>query len=119
MKHLEETVKFLIHIQYNPTSTQGELIDKTQRQLRESQFLYKSSLSKRSSKNRKLRNLEEKRAYLYVLTPKSISEKVVITNKFLELEPEEDKKLKIKIKNLKVRGYNGDRLLNFHGHFPA
>jgi MarR family transcriptional regulator, temperature-dependent positive regulator of motility len=103
MKHLPETIKLLNHIEENPSSTQRELVAKLNVSLGKVNFLINALSQKGIIKLEKFKTAKKKRAYLYVLTPKGITEKAVITKKFLERKLEEYDKLKTEIEELKAK----------------
>jgi EPS-associated MarR family transcriptional regulator len=55
---------------------------------------------------------EDKRRYAYILTPKGVAEKAVITRRFLARKMEEYEALRAEIKNLKadIEGFGGQSL---------
>jgi MarR family transcriptional regulator, temperature-dependent positive regulator of motility len=107
MKHLEETVKLLSHIEENPAATQRELVDKLDVSLGKVNFIMNALVEKGLIKLEKFKTAKKKRAYLYVLTPKGISEKAVITKKFLARKLEEYEKIKVEIEELKTKVAGG------------
>ena len=107
MKHLEETVKLLSHLEQNPDATQRELVDKLDFSLGKVNFIVNALVQKGFIKLERFKTSKKKRAYLYVLTPKGMAEKAVITKKFLERKLEEYEKLKIEIEELKAKVQTG------------
>jgi MarR family transcriptional regulator, temperature-dependent positive regulator of motility len=103
MKHIEETVKLLSHIDENPAATQRELVDKLDVSLGKVNFIMNALVKQGLIKLERFKTARKKRAYLYVLTPKGITQKAVITKKFLERKLEEYEKLKIEIEELKAK----------------
>ena len=103
MKHLEETVKLLSHIEENPSATQRELMGKLDVSLGKVNFLVKALAQKGLIKLERFKTSKKKQAYLYVLTPHGIAEKAVITKKFLERKLEEYEKIKLEIEELRAK----------------
>ena len=101
MKNLEETLKILEHIHENPEATQRELVDKLDISLGKVNFLINALVDRGLIKLERFKSSKNKRGYLYILTPKGMSEKVVITGKFLENKIEEYEQLKKEIENLR------------------
>jgi MarR family transcriptional regulator, temperature-dependent positive regulator of motility len=103
MKHLEETVKLLSHIEENPSATQRELMGKLDVSLGKVNFIIKALTQKGLIKLERFKTSKKKQAYLYILTPQGIAEKAVITKKFLERKLEEYEKIKLEIEELKAK----------------
>jgi EPS-associated MarR family transcriptional regulator len=95
MKHLEETIKLLDHIQENPEATQRELVDKLDVSLGKVNFLVNALVEKGFIKIEKFKNSRNKMGYLYLLTPKGMSEKAEITRKFLDKKTKEYEAIKL------------------------
>ena len=103
MKNLPETIKLLDHIEENPEATQRELMEKLGVSLGKVNFLVNALAEKGLIKLERFKTSKKKRAYLYVLTPKGMAEKAVITKKFLERRIQEYEKIKKEIAELKAR----------------
>jgi MarR family transcriptional regulator, temperature-dependent positive regulator of motility len=103
MKHLDETIKLLEHIENNPSATQRELVEKLDVSLGKVNFIINSLAQRGLIKLERFKTSTKKRAYLYILTPKGIVQKAVITKKFLERKIEEYESLKKEIELLKAR----------------
>ena len=100
MKHLKETIKLLEHIHENPKATQRELVDKLDISLGKVNFLIKALAEKGIIKLKRFKSSNNKRGYLYIITPKGIREKTAITKKFFNYKLQEFEKLQEEIKNM-------------------
>lgn len=103
MKHLEETVKLLSHIETNPQATQRELVDKLDVSLGKVNFIVNALVERGIIKLERFRSSKNKKGYLYLLTPKGITEKAEITKRFLQSKVEEYEKLKGEIEELRIK----------------
>jgi EPS-associated MarR family transcriptional regulator len=103
MKHIQETLRLLEHIEANPQATQRELVDKLDVSLGKVNFIINSLAQRGLIKLERFKTSTKKRAYLYILTPKGIVQKAVITKNFLEKKIEEYESLKKEIELLKAR----------------
>ncbi len=101
MKNLKETIDLLNHIESNPQSTQRELVEKLDVSLGKVNFIMNALIDRGLIKLERFKSSKKKKAYLYLLTPKGISEKALITKRFLEHKIEEYEKLKGEIETLK------------------
>ena len=107
MKHLEETVKLLTHLEENPAATQRELVEKLDVSLGKVNFIVNALVDKGLIKLERFKSSRNKKGYLYILTPKGIAEKSRITADFLHRKMEEYEKLKIEIEELKAKIESG------------
>lgn len=101
MKHLDETIKLLNHIHENPQATQRELVEKLDVSLGKVNFIVNALVDKGLIKLERFKSSNNKKKYLYLLTPEGISEKALITKKFLENKIGEYERLKAQIEALK------------------
>lgn len=113
-EHLNETaqeihLKVLRQLQDNPEITQRELARKLDVSLGKANYCLKALIEKGFVKARNFRNSNNKRAYLYVLTPKGIEAKARISVAFLRRKIEEYEQLKAEIAQLEqeVNGNSG------------
>jgi len=84
MKNLDEIVKLLNHIEEKPASTQRELVEKLDISLGKINFIISALVEKGWVKLKRFKKSKKKKGYMYLLTPKGISEKSRITINFLE-----------------------------------
>jgi EPS-associated MarR family transcriptional regulator len=103
MKHIEETIKLLDHIHRKPETTQRELVAKLDISLGKVNFLINALAGKGLIKLESFKSSKNKKGYLYLLTPKGITEKAEITRKFLKSQMEEYDRLRGEIEELKTR----------------
>ena len=108
MKHLEETVKLLNYIHDNPESTQREIVEKFDFSLGKANYLIQALTKKGTIKLKRFKNSSKKVGYLYLLTPKGIKQKTVITRMFLKERLDEYDKLKEEIQLLTLKLDNSD-----------
>ncbi|MDP8299587.1 MAG: MarR family EPS-associated transcriptional regulator [Candidatus Tantalella remota] len=101
MKNLEETLKILNHINGNPEATQRELVERLDVSLGKVNFLVKSLVETGLVKLERFKRSNNKKGYLYILTPKGVTEKADITRQFLQRKIEEHNKIKYEIETLK------------------
>lgn len=103
MKHLEETIKLLNHIHENPQATQRELVDELDMSLGKVNFLVNALVGKGLIKLERFKNSRNKMGYLYLMTPKGMSEKADITRHFFKSKVEEYERLKAEIEELRMK----------------
>jgi EPS-associated MarR family transcriptional regulator len=103
MKHLEETIKLLTHIESNPQATQRELVDKLDVSLGKVNFIVNALVDSGLIKLERFKSSKNKKGYLYLLTPKGIEEKTRITKDFLRFKTEEYEQLRNEIQALKAQ----------------
>jgi EPS-associated MarR family transcriptional regulator len=97
----EESLKILQEIQNNAELTQRGLSLKLGISLGKINFLLKSLIEKGFVKASHFKNNNNKKVYLYVLTPHGIEAKLKITNLFLKRKMDEFEKLQQAIEQLK------------------
>jgi EPS-associated MarR family transcriptional regulator len=103
MPDIHSTIKLLEHLEKNPHSTQRELVETLDISLGKVNFLINSLSEKGIIKLERFKKSKNKRGYLYLLTPKGISEKTRMTVEFLKRKTEEYEKLKIEIIELRTK----------------
>ena len=96
----EETLKVLREMSTTPQLTQRELSSRLGLSLGKINFLIKAMIERGLIKAESFKNSNNKSAYLYVLTPMGIEEKIRTTYWFLKRKTEEYEKLEIEIKQL-------------------
>ncbi|MBD3213038.1 MAG: MarR family EPS-associated transcriptional regulator [Candidatus Lokiarchaeota archaeon] len=101
MKDIEKIYKILDHFHKNPQITQRDLVEDLDLSLGKVNFLISSLVNKGLIKLERFKNSRNKRGYLYLLTPKGLKEKTIITKKFLQYQLEEYERLKERIDYLK------------------
>lgn len=108
MRHLEETIKLLSHIESNPQATQRDLVDKLDVSLGKVNFIINALAERGIIKLERFKSSKNKKGYLYLLTPKGMTEKAEITRRFLKSKVEEYDKLKVEIEELKAQVGSGE-----------
>jgi EPS-associated MarR family transcriptional regulator len=98
----ETQLKVLRHLEDNPNVTQRELATELGISLGKTNYCLQALISKGMVKAKNFKNSANKRAYLYILTPKGIESKTRISVKFLQRKVEEYEALKMEIKQLKI-----------------
>jgi EPS-associated MarR family transcriptional regulator len=101
MKHLEETKKLLDYIHENPEVTQRELMEKLNISLGKVNFLIKALAREGTIKLKRFHNSRSKIGYLYLITPKGLKQKAVLTKNFLKIKLNEYDRLIKDIESLK------------------
>ena len=101
-KTQETHLKVLRHLEDNPSVTQRELAEALGISLGKTNYCMKALISKGMVKAKNFKNSANKRAYLYILTPKGIEAKARISVRFLQRKVEEYEALKIEIEQLKT-----------------
>jgi len=96
----ETNLKVLRHLEDNPNVTQRQLAAELGISLGKTNYCLKALISKGMVKAKNFKNSANKRAYLYILTPKGIDAKAHISVKFLQRKLEEYEALKLEIKQL-------------------
>jgi len=96
----ETHLKVLRHIEENPEITQRELANELGVSLGKANYCLKALINKGLVKARNFKNSANKRAYIYVLTPKGIETKARISVKFLQRKVEEYETLRLEIEQL-------------------
>jgi len=98
----ETHLKVLRHLEENPDVTQRELAEALGISLGKANYCLKALIGKGMVKAKNFKNSANKRAYLYILTPKGIETKAKISVRFLQRKVEEYEALKIEIDQLKT-----------------
>ena len=95
-------LKLLRHLEENPDITQRQLASELGVSLGKANYCLKALIDKGFIKARNFKNSANKRAYLYVLTPRGIEEKSRISVTFLRRKMEEFEALRDEIEELKA-----------------
>ena len=101
-KNQETHLKVLRHLEDNPSVTQRELADTLGISLGKTNYCIKALINKGLIKAKNFKNSANKRAYLYILTPKGIETKTRISVKFLQRKIQEYEALSHEIEQLKT-----------------
>lgn len=101
MKHIEETIKLLKHIQEKPEATQRELVEKLEVSLGKVNFLVRALTEKGMIKLKRFKSSRNKIGYLYIITPEGIKTRAELTKNFLKRKIDEHARLKSEIESLK------------------
>jgi EPS-associated MarR family transcriptional regulator len=101
-KSQETHLKVLRHLEDNPSVSQRELAAALGISLGKTNYCLKALISKGMVKAKNFKNSANKRAYLYILTPKGMETKARISVKFLHRKVEEYEALRIEIEQLKT-----------------
>ena len=101
-KTQENHLKVLRHLEDNPSVTQRELAEALGISLGKTNYCLKTLINKGMVKAKNFKNSANKRAYLYILTPKGIEAKARISVRFLQRKVEEYEALRIEIEQLKI-----------------
>jgi EPS-associated MarR family transcriptional regulator len=101
-------LKVLRYLEDNPEVSQRELANELGVSLGKANYCLRALISKGLVKANNFKNNANKRAYLYVLTPKGIETKTRVTVDFLHRKMEEYEALKKEIEELRDE-VNGDR----------
>ena len=96
----ETHLKVLRHLEENPDVTQRELAIALGISLGKANYCLKALINKGLIKAKNFKNNSNKRAYLYILTPKGIETKTRISMRFLQRKIEEYEALKKEIEQL-------------------
>jgi len=102
----ELTYKLFKAIEANPTTNQRELASNLEMSLGKLNYCLKALLDKGLVKAENFMASNNKRSYLYKLTPAGISEKAAVTLRFLKHRMSEYEKLKHEIAELKGEASN-------------
>ena len=98
----ETHLKVLRHLEDNPDVTQRELAVALGISLGKTNYCLKALINKGLIKAKNFKNNDNKRAYLYILTPKGIETKTKISIKFLKRKIQEYEALSQEIEQLKT-----------------
>ena len=101
-QHQETHLKVLRHLENNPNVTQRQLAEYLGISLGRTNYCLKALVNKGMVKAQNFKNSANKRAYLYILTPKGIESKAQISMRFLQRKMEEYEALKTEIEQLKL-----------------
>jgi EPS-associated MarR family transcriptional regulator len=101
-KTQEIHLKVLRHLEDNPEVSQRELAAVLGVSLGKANYCLKALINKGLIKASNFKNNANKRAYLYVLTPKGIETKARVSVRFLRRKIEEYEALKLEIEQLKT-----------------
>jgi EPS-associated MarR family transcriptional regulator len=103
MSELDQEIhlKLLRHLEANPQVSQRELAEHLGVSLGKANYCLQALVEKGLVKARNYKNNANKRAYLYLLTPKGLSEKAQITVRFLQRKIEEHEALYAEIEELR------------------
>ena len=97
----EVRYKLLKILEENPEATQRELADHLGVSVGKINYCLTALIEKGHIKTRNFINNKNKAAYSYLLTPKGIKEKTIVTIRFLQRKVDEYEKLKNEIDQLK------------------
>ena len=93
-------LKVLRHLEENPDVTQRELAEELGVSLGKTNYCLKALIEQGFIKARNFKNSDNKRAYLYVLTPSGLEAKAKISIHFLKRKVAEYKALRVEIDQL-------------------
>jgi EPS-associated MarR family transcriptional regulator len=100
-------------LQENPDLTQRELAEKLGMSVGGLNYCLNALIDKGLVKMQNFSRSKNKFGYVYLLTPKGISEKITLTSKFLERKQAEYEALKVEIESLKVQSDISDTAQRF------
>lgn len=101
-KTQEIHLKVLRHLEDDPDVTQRELAEALGISLGKTNYCLKALINRGLIKAKNFKNSANKRAYLYILTPKGIEAKTKISVRFLQRKIEEYESLSQEIEQLKT-----------------
>ena len=101
-------LKVLRQLDENPDITQRQLAQQLGVSLGKANYCLKALIDRGFIKARNFKNSDNKRAYLYVLTPRGIEEKSRISVSFLRRKMEEFEALRSEIEELQAEVHNND-----------
>jgi len=96
----ETRYRILKLLQAEPSVSQRKIADELGISLGRVNFCLKALVDKGLVKVNNFRNSSNKRAYLYLLTPRGIEEKAVVTTRFLKRKLDEYESLKRELEDL-------------------
>jgi EPS-associated MarR family transcriptional regulator len=99
MKNQEDYFKVLRKIQQNPSSSQRELAEDIGFSLGKLNYCLKALKNKGLIKIKNFKNNPDKLNYVYILTPKGMSEKTKLTLNFMKKKMKEYDDLKKELEN--------------------
>jgi EPS-associated MarR family transcriptional regulator len=97
----EYRYKILKELQQDPDLSQRELAKRLGISLGKANFCLKALIEKGSIKADNFKNNTNKTGYLYLLTPKGLEEKIILTQRFLQRKIAEYEALEEEIKKLR------------------
>ncbi|ETI61412.1 MarR family EPS-associated transcriptional regulator [Marinomonas profundimaris] len=97
----EYRYKILKELQQDPNISQRQLAKRLGISLGKANFCLKALIEKGSVKAENFKNSTNKVGYLYLLTPKGIEEKVILTQCFLQRKLKEHEELEKEIEQLR------------------
>jgi EPS-associated MarR family transcriptional regulator len=98
---LEYDYRLLRIIEQEPSLTQRELAERVGLSVRKTNYVLGALIDRGLVKAENFRRNKYKAGYIYLLTPKGISEKVSITARFLKRKMDEFDRLKAEIEEIK------------------
>ena len=101
-------LKLLRHLEANPQVSQRELAEYLGVSLGKANYCLQALVGRGLVKARNYKNSANKRAYLYLLTPKGLTEKAQIGVRFLQRKIEEHEALRAEIEELRNELRNDD-----------
>lgn len=102
MSPQETHLKVLRHLENNPDVTQRQLAEALGISLGKTNYCMQALINRGLIKAKNFKNSANKRAYLYILTPKGIETKTRISVKFLQRKIQEYEALRQEIEQLKT-----------------
>jgi EPS-associated MarR family transcriptional regulator len=97
----EEILKLLRELKSTPALTQRELSSKLGISLGKVNFLLNALIRRGFIKAQNIKNSNNKKAYLYILTPHGLEEKAKVTYRFLKQKLSEYEQLESEIRKLR------------------
>ncbi len=114
----EEVLKVLREIAITPEMTQRELSSRLGISLGKVNFLVNALIQKGLIKAHNFKNSNNKKAYLYYLTPRGFEEKAKITYRFLRRKIQEFEQLETEIRLLKKEAGVSDTTVETPDNIP-
>ena len=114
----EEVLKVLREIAITPEMTQRELSSRLGISLGKVNFLVNALIQKGLIKAHNFKNSNNKKAYLYYLTPRGFEEKAKITYRFLRRKIQEFEQLESEIRLLKKEAGVSDTTVETPDNIP-
>lgn len=99
--HDEAQFQVLRLLQNNPKMTQRQLAGELRVSLGKTNYCLTALIDKGLLKVQNFRGNQNKLAYAYLLTPKGVAEKTVLTARFLKRKVQEYERLQVEIESLK------------------
>ena len=104
----DTNLKLLRYLEDHPQVSQRELAEHLGISLGKTNYCMKALIEKGQVKARNFKNSDNKRSYLYLLTPKGIEAKARITLAFLQRKMREYEELETEIQELQQEVANND-----------